>query len=313
MVNYRTGHLLRPSLERLAKAREQFPNLSVVVVDNASPDDSVSVMKHAIAALSAEAWVTLVPHSENAGFAAGNNLGVKRACEQADHAPDYFFFLNPDAYIQDDCLTKLWDFSSKRQHACVLGAMLTDESGVLRPSGFRFPSAISEFQRGAHLGIVDKLFPNQRIAIDVQSAPHESDWVSGAAFWVPKRIWDRIGGMDARYFLYFEEVDFMRQVRRADFSIWTVPAAKVAHIAGASTQIVSGKSLVKKMPAYWYESWRRYHMGNDGRLTGMVRGGSWLAGVAVNQLLAILVPWRRQDDGHRVRDFLRHGLLGKAR
>lgn len=308
MVNFRTGHLLRASLERLAKARIAFPNLSVVVVDNASPDDSIAVMTSTIAALQCEAWVELLPHSQNAGFAAGNNLGVLHACTRHSPAPDYFFFLNPDAYVQEGCLQKLWEFSVQHHHSALLGAMLTDESGTPRPSGFRFPSLVSEFQRGAHLGIVDRLFPNQRIAIEPQHLPHRSDWVTGAAFWVPKKIWDHLGGMDDHYFLYFEEVDFMRHVFLAGFDIWTVPAARVVHLAGAATQIVAGKSLNKKMPAYWYESWRRYHFGNHGAASGFARGCAWLAGVMLNKILAVFVPWRRQDDGHRVRDFLRHGM-----
>lgn len=311
IVNYKTGHLLEASLLRLQSARKAQPGLHVFIVDNRSPDDSVSVIKATIARHAWEPWVHLIAHDVNGGFAAGNHVGVTNAMNTPGFDPAFFFFLNPDAYIEDGAVDALLTFSAKQHHRAVLGGLLLDETGAARPSGFRFPSVISEFQRGACLGIVDRCLPGHVTAMPVSAHAHQSDWVTGAAFWVPRALWEAVGGMDQGYFLYFEEVDFMLQIRKAGFDVWTVPDARVVHIAGASTKIVKGKISAKRMPAYWYQSWHRFHFKNQGTVTACMRGMAWLVGSIVNQILAIGIKHRRDTGGHHRSDFVRFALLNR--
>lgn len=311
IVNYKTGHLLEASLLRLQSARATQPDLQVFIVDNCSPDDSVSVIEATITRHSLDTWVHLVAHDVNGGFAAGNSVGVNRAISTPGFDPEFFFFLNPDAYIEDGAIDALLSFSARQQHRAVLGGLLLDETGSARPSGFRFPSLISEFQRGACLGVIDRWLPGHVTAMPVSTQAHQSDWVTGAAFWVPRALWDAVGGMDQGYFLYFEEVDFMLQIRRAGFDVWSVPDARVVHIAGASTKIVKGKISAPRMPAYWYQSWHRFHFKNQGALTACMRGIAWLAGSVVNQILSLGIKHRRDTGGHHRSDFVRFALLNR--
>lgn len=310
IVNYKTGRLVAESLHRLSQLQMPSVGLAVYVVDNASPDDSLSIIDQSILRLKAQAWVHLIAHPNNGGFAAGNNVGFKAATEGNDR-PDYFFLLNPDACVQPDTLSSLLAFARQQTDPAILGCQLLDEQLTARPSAFRFPGALSEFQRGASLGLIDRLYPTSRVSMPVTSMAHEADWVSGAAFLVPKVILDTVGLMDEGYFLYYEEVDFMRKIKNAGFKIWSVPQSRVIHLAGASTGIVTGKTKAKKMPHYWYQSWRRYFVGAKGLTGAWACGLLWLLGKAVNQMLALFVPRRRESGGHHVSDFVRYALLNQ--
>lgn len=310
IVNYKTGHLVAESLQRLSQTQIHGLHLAVYVVDNASPDDSLAVIDESIRQLQAQAWAHLIAHPHNGGFAAGNNVGFKAATEGTKQ-PDYFFLLNPDACVQPDTLSNLLAFASQQTTPAILGCQLLDEHLTARPSAFRFPGALSEFQRGASLGLIDRLCPSSRVSMPVTSVAHEADWVSGAAFLVPRMILDTVGPMDEGYFLYYEEVDFMRKAKNAGFKIWSVPQSRVIHLAGASTGIVTGKTKAKKMPHYWYQSWRRYFIGAKGLAGAWACGLLWLLGRTINQMLALVVPRRRDSGGHHVSDFVRYALLNQ--
>lgn len=310
IVNYKTGRLVAQSLERLSQIRQAGLSLRVVVVDNQSPDDSCAVISQALHALAAHDWAHLEAHAVNAGFAAGNNVGFA-ATRRLQWPVDHFLLLNPDAILEPDALAHLLKFDSQRSAPAVLGCQQINEAGHARPSAFRFPGLISEFQRGASLGFVERHWPQSKVAMAVSHSPHPADWVTGAAFLLPKAIVDQVGDMDDGYFLYYEEVDYLRKIRLAGFEVWSVPAARVCHLAGAATGIVTGKSLGRRMPAYWYQSWRRYFLSSQGYLGMYLCGLAWLSGHAIDRLLSVLVAKRRVSGGHHALDFIRYALLNQ--
>lgn len=310
IVNYRTADAVLGSLQRLAALQPRWPGLRVFIVDNHSPDDSARTLAQGIQAQGLGAWVSLIAHTVNGGFAAGNNVGVRAARSQPGWQPAYCFFLNPDAYVQPDTLDHLLAFARQRPDA-VLGAVLTDENGVARTSSFRCPGPLTEFQRGAGLGLVARLWPASQIGLPVPATPQPADWVSGAAFWVPVPVLDKVGEMDEGFFLYFEEVDYMLKVRQAGFGVWLVPDARVVHLAGMATGIVGGQVAKRRMPAYWYQSWHRFFVRHHGRAGAWLAGCLWMAGLLINRTLALALPHRRRRDGHHLRDFFKHGLLGR--
>jgi N-acetylglucosaminyl-diphospho-decaprenol L-rhamnosyltransferase len=312
IVNYKTGHLLAGSLVQLAEARRQVPGLRVVIVDNHSPDDSVALIRTAIARQGCGDWVELICHPSNAGFSAGNNVGIRHALSHGPVAPTHFFILNPDAQVRPGSIEALLEFSAAQGDRALIGGLLVNEADQPRSSAFRFHGPLTEFQRGAHLGLIDRLLPARRLALPPGAAPHRADWVSGAAFLVPRAIVEQVGLMDEGYFLYFEEVDYMRQVCRQGFEIWSLPAARVMHLAGAATGIVGGQAARGPIPDYWYQSWHRYFFKNHGALYGSLCALAWLSGRLIHTGLGLLRPARRRWDGHRAGRFLRLAWLGQA-
>jgi GT2 family glycosyltransferase len=140
---------------------------------------------------------------------------------------------------------------------------------------------VSEFEGGLRLGIVSKLLRRWVSTIANPSRAQRVDWVSGASMMVRQEVFDRIGLLDDGYFLYFEEVDFIRRAARAGWTCWTVPESRVVHLAGQSTGLERGKA-VRRRPGYWYALRSRYFVSNHGLGQKLLADLAWIAGYSMN-------------------------------
>lgn len=310
IVNYNAGALLASHLSRVFESAGDGIDLRVFIVDNQSTDDSYECLAVKVSEPAFSDKVELILADRNGGFAYGNNEGIKAALSSG-FQPDYFYMLNPDAYPLPGAIDQLVAVSQQYQDQCLLGSTLHDESLTARCSAFRFPGLISEFQRGAHLGIVDRLFPGAVVAMPPQTSAFECEWVSGAGFFFSYKVFEIIGFMDEDYFLYYEEVDYMRYAYSTEVRIVSVPDSKIVHIAGVSTQIVGGKSQHKPMPEYWYHSWHRFFFKNYHALYAVACGLAWITGRIINNTLALFIKRRKKADGHSVLRFLKFAVLGQ--
>ena len=113
---------------------------------------------------------------------------------------------------------------------------------------------------------------------------------------IRREVFDAIGPMDEGYFLYFEEVDFCLRARKAGWSCWFVPSARVMHLEGASTGILQGR---RRRASYWYASRRRYFVKASG-LGGLFAADvMWAVGrlsLVLRRLLGLGGKNGRQDD-----------------
>ena len=281
IVNYRTGHMVVENLAAIASERETLEHSVVAyIVDNNSEDDSVEVIADAIEQAGWIEWARLRPNPRNDGFSAGNNIALREILRQAE-ACDYVYFLNPDATIRSGAIGILTDFLDERPEVAMVGSRLEEPDGTVSCSAFRFPSPIGEFLRGAQLGIFDRLFHSWVVAPPPQDQPHQADWVAGASCMVRRTVFDQIGLLDEGYFLYFDEVDFMKSAAEARLEVWYNPHAKVIHRAGSATKIKNICAQDGELPSYWYNSWRRYFVKHHGRLGASLAGACWLAGHVV--------------------------------
>lgn len=311
IVNYNAGELLAGNLQRIMESVLSQLTVHIFIVDNQSTDASRQVLTAKIHQSGYMNQVTLIEAERNGGFAYGNNLGIKAALASAFN-PDYFYLLNPDAYSLPGALDALMVVSHDCQDECLLGSTLYDESLAARCAAFRFPSLISEFQRAAHLGLVDRLFPKAVIAMPQEQQPFRCDWVSGAGFFFSKKVQEKMGLMDEAYFLYYEEVDYMRHANQCGIPILSVPSSKIVHIAGVSTQIVAGKSKTKPMPVYWYQSWHRFFYKNHTAAYAFSCGMAWVLGRVVNNILSLVIKHREITDGHSISRFIKYAVLGRT-
>ena len=168
-----------------------------------------------------------------------------------------------------------------------MGSCLEEADGTVSCSAFRFPSLLSEFLRGAGIGILDKLLHRWVVAPLPKDRPHKTDWVSGASFMVRRTVFERIGLLDEEYFLYFDEVDFMKSAAKANLEVWHNPNARVMHMAGSATKIKNVRAQNGRLPPYWYDSWRRYFLKHHGRLGALLAGSGWLTGHLLQSLKRI--------------------------
>jgi len=275
----------REELERcLASIREHGASVEheVIVVDNASADGSAEVAQAACPS------ARVVRNSTNRGFAAGVNQAVGLA------RGEVILLLNPDAELTRGVLGRLWKFLREHPWVGACGPRLVDEEGRLQRSCRRFPSLWTVACEALGLS---QLFPRSRLFGGYElgwwsyDETARVDWLSGAALAFPRRAWDLVGLFDEGFFIYAEELDWLRRLRSKGLECWFVADATVVHREGSSWQ---GLSLQRALWSHW--SLWRYFAKHHGRLDAFFARLLTAVGAAGRALvwsLAALVPsWR---------------------
>lgn len=275
IVNYRTAELAIDCIASIASERTRVESISVVLVDNASPDDSAKVLAQAIEQNGWGSWVVFLQSSQNGGFAVGNNLGIRFALE-TPNPPSNVLLLNPDTLVRPRAIGRLVEWMEKHPNAGIVGGRLLDADNQPQCSGFRFPSVLGELESGAQLGLLSRLLSNAVVSMPLSDVPISVDWVSGACFLIRRSVIDQIGLLDEKFFMYYEEVDYCRRAKQGGWKVWYVPEAQVVHLEGAASGINDTR---KPRPRYWYDSRRRYFAKNQGKCSAMAAEFAYLFGL----------------------------------
>lgn len=314
IVNYRTPDLAIACISAIDDARRAFPDLRVVAVDGGSGDGSAERIADAIAANNWQDWVTPLPLPVNGGFAFANNQAIALLAD-SERLPEAIALINPDARPRPGALEAMAALLDREPGAGAVGALLTHEDGRPQSSAFRFPSIRGEFCRGARTAMVERLLRVPPTSIHADHAI-EVPWVTGAAVMLRTEALRRTGLFDDGFFLYFEETDLMRRLRRAGWSVWHEPAAQVVHAGGAATQIRdpgTGLPQARRMPRYWYESHRRYFALAGGRGSAIAAGIAYAAGRAIWRVRKLLSPRLEGGAARSGRDLLTYGWWPRGR
>jgi N-acetylglucosaminyl-diphospho-decaprenol L-rhamnosyltransferase len=306
IVSYRTADMVAEALPPLLEELSAFREGRVIVVDNASPnDDGARMVSHAEAL--GDPRVEVIRSPVNGGFAAGNNI-VFKALKDGGTPPDAVLLLNPDAVMQPGALTALCAVMASGPRIGVAGSRLRNDDGSTWIAAFHFPSAMVEFARGIGIGAIQARWP---VLVAPMEAPGPVDWVSGACMLCRWEMIEDIGFMDEDYFLYFEEIDYMRGAKNAGWDTWHVPGSEVLHVAGSSTGVVDGAPKQGPMPSYWLESWRRYFTKNHGWLYARLAAFGRLSGTGLGVLQRRLRGRPAPLPPRFFGDFARVCLLGR--
>lgn len=239
---------------------QQGVSLQVVVVDNASSDDTVALVRR----LFREAEVVELP--ENAGYAGALCAGERRA-----EPGRPLLALNVDTVGASDAVARLLDVLDARPAVGVVAPRLENPDGSLQPSIQRFPSVGRFALQALRLEQLGRSPPDHARAQDV-------DWATGAALLVRREAWDAVGGFDPAYRFYVEEIDFQRRVRDAGWQVAYEPAAVVVH-HGGFTPVPPERFLLS------HDGFERYFGVHDGR-TAQVLGRLALCLVAASRWAA---------------------------
>jgi N-acetylglucosaminyl-diphospho-decaprenol L-rhamnosyltransferase len=302
IVTYKSAPLTIATLRSLlAEASDPALHIRAVVVDNASGDlPQISQVATEEGWLS---WVTLVAAPQNGGFAYGCNFGIEAASSTA--IPSYVCLLNPDTEVRPGALKVLAQFLEAHPQAGIAGPMLETREGRDWNSAFRFPTLLAELEQGLELSFASRLLQRWRVVRKMGTQPEAVDWISGAAMMIRPQVFAAIGGLDENYFLCFEETDLCRRARHAGFATWYVPESRVMHVGGVSVR-APGRARV---PAYWFESRRRYFAVSYGTgramLIDVVAASAHLLGAVKRALQGR----QRHSAACFVPDLLRHSVL----
>lgn len=218
VVSYASASTLEACLFRLLAADDVA---RVVVIDNASPDDSAACVERMARR---EPRLALVRNTGNPGFAAACNQGASAMSQP------WVAFVNPDAFVERDTLARLVAHARQRPGAGLLGVELVDEQGQVDPASRRSDPSLREQLRG--LGQRDALFLGRDPAQVLQPV----DAVSGALMLLPTGLYMHLGGMDEGYRLHAEDLDLCRRVREAGYEVVVANDLRVTHVRGVSSR-----------------------------------------------------------------------------
>lgn len=212
IVNFNGAKVLNNCLASVFSS--DYSNLEIVVVDNASTDDSFEQAKLKYSR------AHFIKNSHNVGFSKGNNVGIRYALEKF---ADYVFILNNDALIEKDTISSLAKTAA---------------------AGNTIVSPLILQQNGEHVwfagGKIDwKKIRTTHIFKQKSSEPYETDYLSGCSMLISKDVFKKNGLFDERFFLYYEDADFSLRAKKAGFKLIIDPAIKIIHLEQSNTENIS--------------------------------------------------------------------------
>jgi len=219
IVSYNTRDYIRRCLASLFG---DFPDIvgEVIVIDNASSDGSADMIEAEFPR------VRTIRNSVNLGYAKAVNRGIKEA------SGAYFLVLNPDIETGAEAITGLWEFMEKTPDAGIAASKLLNPDGSLQMSCRTFYTIPVVLLRRTFLG---KLFPNSGLSrkhmmLDWDhDSDREVDWVTGACMMVRREAYEGVGGMDERFFLYFEDVDWCYRMKKHGWKVCYAHSSEMKH------------------------------------------------------------------------------------
>ena len=251
IVNYRTPHLVVDCLASLQTEVKIGQDL-VVVVDNQSGDNSVEIIQQAVSENNWSEWVKVCPSPVNGGFSAGNNVGIKAV------VADAYLLLNSDTIVRPGTIACLLEAMAAHPEAGMISPRLEWPDGTPQISCFLYHSPISELINSAATGPITKILKFSDVPIPVSDSPFEPEWTSFACVLIRREVIEQIGLMDEGYFMYYDDVDYCRQAKKAGWKILHWPQARVVHLRGGSGSVKSDVAARKRPPSYLYASRSRY-------------------------------------------------------
>lgn len=203
-----------------------YSNYEVLVVDNASVDGSATTLAAAFPDL------PIVRNATNLGYAEGNNVGIRYALSRE---ADYVLLLNNDTVVDKDLLHELVRAATRCPGAGLVGPKIYDYQD---PTKVWFAGASINWSSGdsPHLGLGEQDVGQFNGVLEV-------DRLSGCAMMVDREVFQRVGLLDPRYFLYYEDVDLCVRAAKAGFTSYCVQTAKVWHKESSSTNANRGSDL----------------------------------------------------------------------
>jgi N-acetylglucosaminyl-diphospho-decaprenol L-rhamnosyltransferase len=240
---------VRDLLERcLASLRSNHYALEIIVVDNASHDDSVALVRAKFPR------AIVIANSENRGFTGGNNQGIA-----ASHGR-YVMVLNPDTEVLGDAIDRVVDYLDRHPDVGALGPQLLNPDRSIQSSRRRFPTLTTAFFESTWLqGLAPRGILTHYTMDDVPpDHPHEVDWLNGACTVFRREALDRVGLYDAEnFFMYSEELDLCRRMKEVGWKIVYLPEAQVVHYVGRSSdQAVAARHIYfQTSKVHYFRKW----------------------------------------------------------
>jgi GT2 family glycosyltransferase len=227
IVNYNVKEFLQNLLHSIEKASDKITK-EVIVVDNASDDGSVKLIKNKFPS------IHIIENKVNAGFGKANNQALELA------RGEYILLINPDAIVSEDTFDKMITFFKENPDAGLAGCKILNADGSLQLACRRsFPGPWTSFTKVTSLSSLlpeSKLFARYNLTYLDENKTYEVDAISGSFMMMKKEVYQKVGGFDEEFFMYGEDLDLCYRVQQVGFKVYYVHSTQIIHYKGESTK-----------------------------------------------------------------------------
>jgi GT2 family glycosyltransferase len=243
IVTWNQKKLTLDCLETVFASPPAKCSYEVVLVDNASSDNTVAAVKERFPA------VCIIENKENIGLVKANNLGMKSSDS------DFIVLMNNDTLVKPGCFDNLYEFIKDTPDAGIVGAKLFYGDGTLQMSCFRFPTiknALFEALGLASLFPKSKIFGEYEMSWWDHNSVKQVDWVSTACYIARREAFEKVGYIDPVYFVYADDVDMGFKMKKAGYKVYFIPSAKMIHLSGRNVSKPSKRKSMEGAAALRY-------------------------------------------------------------
>ncbi|MGC8652992.1 MAG: glycosyltransferase [Candidatus Kryptoniota bacterium] len=227
VVSYNVREFLANLLKSLKLALMGIDS-EIIVVDNASEDETVAYLRKTYPEL------TIIENRSNLGFGKANNQAARIA-----HG-DHLLLINPDAVVEENTVKEMLSFMKAFPDAGAAGCRILNADGTLQRACRRsFPTPWVAFTKISGLSSLfprSKIFGRYNLTYLDEDNVHEVDAISGSFMFIPRRIFEEVGGFDEDYFMYGEDLDLCYKIKQAGYRVYYNPSTSIIHFKGQSTR-----------------------------------------------------------------------------
>lgn len=220
ILNYNTKNLLRLCLKNLLDLHLNF-SYEIIVIDNASTDNSVDMMKEFFPK------ITLIQNKKNIGHAAGNNLGIKKAQGK------YILILNTDIIFTDkQDMLKIVNFMDQHPEISIVGPKLLNGNGTIQNSCYRRYKFLTPIYRRTPLGEFKfaRTDLQRHLMWDFNhQESREVEWILGACMFIRKDFLVKFSCFDERFFLYFADYELCDRAKKNGYQVFYFADTSIVH------------------------------------------------------------------------------------
>ncbi len=225
VVSWNTRQLVLNCLESLTRCQFPVPP-EVILVDNASSDDTVECVRKQFPN------TKIIENNANLGFARANNLGLE-IC-----TGEFIALINSDVVVSDGCLETMVNYMQQHLDIGMLGPKMILRDGTIGQSVYRFPTLWGWFCNAFSLNAIFKnseKFGDFSMANFRYDRTLDVDVLTGWFWMVRKQALDKIGGLDTRFFMYGEDLDWPKRFHQGGWRVVFLSEAESIHYCGASS------------------------------------------------------------------------------
>lgn len=237
IVSYNTKKLLQDCLNSIIRNTQNL-SYEIIVVDNNSTDQSPDMVKKKFSR------VKLIKNARNLGFGRANNIGAQKA------SGEILLFLNSDTLVLGGTFKEMVKIFDQKSDVGVALPQLVTGEGKIQKGAFGLEPTL--------WNILTRI--NEDYSLRNSNQSQMVDWVSGAALFIRKKLFEKIGGFDPQYFMYFEDTDLCKRVRNLGFKIFYNADTKIIHLGGKSIKVTKDRKKI------YYQSLEKFYIKHYSRI-----------------------------------------------